>query len=371
MEASFLKPHTDFFEPRQRLKIKHHFDVGSIKKIVIRGIDPLGDMAIASSFFREVRRFFPNAHILNLASSHALQWMEHCPYVDETRVLSSNLPLRKTLRLAKELKQEQYDLAFLMSGNIHAAIFAFLAGIPNRIGYDSDGRGFLLTVKLHQEFHSRYRGEDNFDFLRALGFQPSGLYKRECWLTNNERAEAIKVYARNGIKPQQTLLGFNPFSKDPLRQWDGENWRAFLQTMKNQGCIPIAFVGPNESKKAKKLVSLWGHNDVIVIEETLLVTSAMLEFVDWVVAVDSGFMHMALAVGKPRVIGIYGLLPAVSSFPIFDSHHKSLLKEELFCAPCYMYRGSDKCFNDSQCMKALTSQDVFKAMHSMGFSGVK
>lgn len=358
IQEPFIKPSDDFFEPRQRLKIKKHFDVSQIKKIVIRGIDPLGDMAIGTAFFREVRDCFPNAHILNLVSEHASQWMKNSPYVDEVRVFSK----KEFWPAVKQLKAEQHDLIFLLTGNLRAALMAYFAGIPNRIGFDSDGRGALLTVQLHQELHSRYRAEDLFDQLRALGFSPKEVFKRETWLSEQHHHGAAVAFEHYGIDSNVELMAFNPFARDDMRRWDGKNWQLLLNKLQQKNIQPVMFVGPNETEEANTLLASWQVKGVPVVEQDLLVTAAMLEQFKWVVGADSGFIHMALAVDKPHVIGIFGVMPPISCFPIHDKKHKAVIKNSLPCAPCYLYKGSDECFNELKCMRELTADEVLSAM---------
>src|SRR5260370_42553393 len=47
--------------------------------------------------------------------------------------------------LASELRKERFDCAILLQNAFEAALLARLAGIPRRIGYDRDGRGWPLT----------------------------------------------------------------------------------------------------------------------------------------------------------------------------------------------------------------------------------
>src|SRR5205823_576761 len=66
-------------------------------------------------------------------------------------------------RLARELAAERFDCAILLQNAFEAALLARLAGIPKRIGYDRDGRGWLLTdavavpkageIPRHQRFY--------------------------------------------------------------------------------------------------------------------------------------------------------------------------------------------------------------------------
>lgn len=69
---------------------------------------------------------------------------------------------------------------------MRTALMAFFGGIPNRTGYDTGGRGKLLTIQLHQAFQNRYRAENHFDLLRAIGFSPKLPFERECFLQWNK-----------------------------------------------------------------------------------------------------------------------------------------------------------------------------------------
>ena len=46
---------------------------------------------------------------------------------------------------ARALRARKFDTAILLQNAFEAAAIAYLAGIPERIGYARDGRGFLLT----------------------------------------------------------------------------------------------------------------------------------------------------------------------------------------------------------------------------------
>src|SRR5437867_503143 len=48
-------------------------------------------------------------------------------------------------RLATELRAQEFDVAVLLQNAFDAAWIVWRAGIPERIGYARDGRGFLLT----------------------------------------------------------------------------------------------------------------------------------------------------------------------------------------------------------------------------------
>ena len=65
-------------------------------------------------------------------------------------------------------------LAILLQNAIEAAIIALAAGIPLRAGYDSDGRGLLLThrVQRTEEIKKVHQIDYYLEMVKALGCVP-------------------------------------------------------------------------------------------------------------------------------------------------------------------------------------------------------
>ncbi|GKT12661.1 MAG: heptosyltransferase II [Thiomicrorhabdus sp.] len=352
---SLIKPSLDFFEPNQRLTIKKHFDHQEIKRIMVIGIDQLGGLAMSSPFFRELRVAYPDAHIVNLVGNLTFGLMQNCPYVDEVWKFDK----KQSFKIAKRMKAEGFDLVFLAAGTFRVAMMSYLGKIPNRVGYDNDGTGRLLTVQLHQEFHSRYRPENMFDMLRAIGITPQGVFDREIWTNDSNQAYADNWAEKHNIA-QNKILAFNPYSTDPKRRWTDEGWIALLAGVRTLGIKPVMMVAPNEVDGAKALLEVWEISDIDVETHSVTNTAAIFERVNYVIGPESGFIHMALAVKKPHVIAFFNILPPVSTFPVDDPHHSALVEESLDCYPCYLYKFKDQCPNDLKCMSQLKAERVLK-----------
>jgi len=353
-----IKPSLDFFEPHQRLNIKKHFDVEKVSKIFVHGIDQLGGLMFSSPFFRELRRAFPNAHIVNMVGSLTYPIMKNCPYIDEVWLFNKS----ESWATMKKIKAEGFDLAFLATGTLRSALMVYLAGVPNRVGYDNDGTGPLLTVQMHQEFHSRYSPENMFDYLRAIGITPQGVFDREVWVSDEDKAYAKSWFESNSTG--QKIFAFNPFSTDSKRRWTDSGWKETLTHIIARGIKPVMLVGKNEVGQGEQLLDAWGVSGIDVQSHSVTQTAAILNYVDFVVGPDSGFIHMALAVNKPHVIGLFNVVPPISSFPIHDSRHIAIIEDTLDCCPCYFYKAKDVCPNELKCMTSLKAEKVLAAIDS-------
>ena len=80
---------------------------------------------------------FPHAHLAVLAKP----WVADL-YARETAIDSRDPVYRRTRReFAARLRAERFDAAILLQNAFDAALVAWMAGIPVRIGYNRDGRG--------------------------------------------------------------------------------------------------------------------------------------------------------------------------------------------------------------------------------------
>ena len=352
-----IKVDASFLEPNQRLNIKKDFDIKQVNRILVQGIDQLGGLAMSTPFFRELRMAFPNAFIVNLVGPLTLGLMQNCPYIDEAWLFNK----KESFKLIKKVREAKFDITFLASGTLRTALISFLAGIPNRVGYDEDGTAPLLTVQLHQQFSSRYRPENIFDMLRAVGVSPNNIYERENWFSQQDQQYAENWNKENRQLGKKIFL-FNPFSTDPKRRWTNQGWTKLLQALQELNVLPIMMVAPNEVVEAKKLLKTWSQESIAVQSYSVTKTAAILAQVDIVMGPESGFVHLALGANKPNVVAIFNVLPVRSTFPVGDARHIGLIKNDLSCAPCYLYRSRDVCPYDLRCMKELGADTVLDAI---------
>ncbi|MBU3954575.1 MAG: glycosyltransferase family 9 protein, partial [Proteobacteria bacterium] len=117
-------------------------------RILIRAANWVGDAIMTTPVIRGVRKNYPNACITVLAKPWVVPVYANNPYVDDIMVYE-NLGRHRmgigTLRLAGDIRHRRFDLAILMQNAFEAALLAFLARIPERLGYDTDGRSLLLN----------------------------------------------------------------------------------------------------------------------------------------------------------------------------------------------------------------------------------
>jgi heptosyltransferase-2 len=117
--------------------------------------------------------------------------------------------------LAARLRPSKFDMAILLPNSFKTALIAKMAGIDRIVGYERDGRGFLLTDKLlavkdrgkfiPTPIVKYYLGAAHY-----LGSTHRDL-KLQLFVTESERRDAEEILARAGVEPGTSpLIILNP-----------------------------------------------------------------------------------------------------------------------------------------------------------------
>ena len=336
----------------------HHFN--NIKRILIRSTNWVGDAILTTPALRAVRKNFPDAKISLLAKPWVEPVFYHNPSVDI--LLRYDEKGRHggwigKVRLAKDLRQGKYDLAVLFQNAFEAALISFLAGIPNRLGYSTDGRRFLLTYPVRRNPAFK-RFHETAYYLGIL--QGAGLVAERTKLTlvisKKERRWAEKTvteHRENGKKP---IVGISPGATfGSAKRWYPERY-AMLCDKIYEFCQAhiLIFGGSKERAIGNDMARLMKYPATNLCGATnLRQAMALIERCQLFVTNDSGLMHVAAALDIP-LIAIFGSTNPTTTGPLGPS--SNTVRVPVSCSPCL----KPECPTDHQCMKAITVDMVYR-----------
>src|SRR5262249_46870476 len=118
-----------------------------------------------------IRGSFPAAEIVVLARPWVADLYAGETSIDRVIRYDAGRGLRgweAKWKLAGELRKERFDCAILLQNAFEAALLVRLAGIPRRIGYDRDGRGWLLTDAVAVPKRGEIPRHERFYYLELL-----------------------------------------------------------------------------------------------------------------------------------------------------------------------------------------------------------
>ncbi len=137
------------------------------KNILVRATNWVGDAVMSLPALRALRERFPGAQISILAKPWVADLYRREPFCDRL-IPYSTTGLASKWTAARELRSFQFDCAILLQNAFEAAAIAYLARIPERIGYARDGRSFLLTRPIPVPRNGEIPRHERFYYLELL-----------------------------------------------------------------------------------------------------------------------------------------------------------------------------------------------------------
>jgi len=349
-------------------KVSTHQSIhkADINRILIRTTNWVGDMVMTVPAIEAVRENFPESTVAVAARPWVIPLLENHPAVDQV------IPLMKKkgsvsraveiIRMARLIRGMGFDLAVLFQNAFEAALLAWLGGIRFRLGYDTDGRRFLLShaVTRNQGVSGLHQVEYYLSMLRAMGWEAESRDPR-LFVAEKDQAAIRSLLSSKGIGQDHFLLGLSPGAVfGPAKRWPAERfavigdwacdrWGAKIVVMGSQGEMDICSA-VSESMK---------HNPVNLCGRTTLGEAmALIERCQFFVTNDSGLMHIAAALNVPMVV-IFGSTDPVATGP--RSEKARIVQEPVDCAPCL----KPKCPTDYRCMLGIEPDEVWREMESL------
>jgi heptosyltransferase-2 len=351
------------------------FDPGSVRTLLIRGTNWVGDSILSLPALKRARLEFPHAKITLLVLPWVAGIYEGCTAVDEIWLYDRKGLYRGLfgkMRLIRELRQRQFDAALLFQNAFEAAMLTRLAGIPVRAGYDRDGRGWLLSHKVAvdprvSELHQTYYYLDLLEQLvggprTAQGLEPkptsqfAAVAMPDITLAvSPARKHAARTRLQSqGVDFNRTVVGVNPGAfYGSAKRWLSERYATVLDRLIDERQVSVVIFGsPNEVAIAEAIYSGMRNRPVILSGRTeLSEVIAMIACCDLFLTNDSGPMHLAAALRVP-MLAIFGSTDEIATGPM--SPVALVLNKRVECSPCLLR----ECPIDHRCMTRITAEEV-------------
>ena len=316
--------------------------------ILIRLPNWVGDIMMALPALGALRAAFPDERLVGMVRSQYAELAERISYLDEV-ILA---PPRKgagrslsALTIIRDLRRAGLESAVLLAPSFEAALTARLAGIPVRVGHDTDHRKALLTNPV--AVRDAHRVDNFLDVVGELGATAGHWDGREdgrgdgsgkgrgLVLTDVDRAYVDRLFegAGSDFDPDARPVFVNPAAAKTPRAWASDRFRGLVDgLLERYPDVPVLVHDHPPFKVPKG----WPERRSVrlVRGASLPELAAAMERCALYVGNDSGPMHIAAALGIPTV-GIYG-----SSSPRRTSPRSpngalhTVVSADFECSPC-------------------------------------
>jgi len=341
-----------------------------IDRMLIRGTNWIGDVVMTLPAVAAIRKTWPGANISVLAKPWVSEIYRLSPDVDQVIVFQEpgrHAGVMGKLRLAGELREKRFDCAILLQNAIEAAIIARLAGIALCAGYNSDGRGLLLTHSVQRTRAVRQVHQIDYylEMVRALGCTPA---KRsiQLYLGIDYDGVAKKLFKEYSIGPGRTLIGLAPGAAyGPAKKWFPERFASVVDRLIDDTGAQAILFGSGGDKESTAAVARSARHSLIDIagKTNLKEAIALISRCGLFLSNDSGLMHVAGALGIPTV-AIFGSTNPVTTSPVGEK--SIVIHRDVPCSPCL----KPICPTDFRCMDLIGAEEVYGAARML-LKGVK
>ena len=322
---------------------------------------PMGDAILCTPALRAIRKHFKTCKITFLATDMIRSVLSPCSFNDKWLELNDNNPFA----IAKKLKEHKFLYAILFKNSFASALAVYLAGIPWRIGYVREWRGFFLTEKLYplRLRNGKFKPASMVEYYLAIALW-LGCRTTERnleLLIDPEEKHRLSDKLPQVLKPDGPLVVIVPGGAfGPSKCWSSLN---FSQTagrlITKYNATVVISIAPEsvETQIAKEICSSSKHKLINLGETPLSLgeLKALFSIADLVISNDTGPRHIAIALGR-KLVTLFG-----PNDPIWtDTNYENEIQiiGNVHCAPC----SKSKC-NKSEhlCMESISVEMVCEA----------
>ena len=342
-------------------------DRKTIKRILVRGPNWLGDAVMCEPALRGLRKLFPDAQIALLVKPAVADLFAGHPAL--TRVLTYDTKGRHAglsgkWALAGQLRRQGFDLAVLFQNAFEAAFLTFLAGVPRRYGYATDGRSLLLSdpVAAPDRRTLVHQVRYYWDLLKPLGLTGDPSAPELVVFPEEEQAMAGR-FAQGGLTATDVVVGINPGSTyGGAKRWLPERFAEVTERLcrtiresREQQVSVVIFGAKGEERLGREIAARLSSRSLVLSGATTIrELMAALKRCAMLLTNDTGPMHIASAFQVP-IVAIFGPTDWRATSPFGSAH--VIVRQPVDCAPCLLR----ECPIDHRCMTRVSVDQVYDA----------
>ena len=345
------------------------------RKILVVQPSWVGDAVMATPTLRAIRELYPDAHVSYLMRRYVKPVYAGMPWADQLITYRTGKTKAKAgkgqfFELAGRLRAAKFDLAVLLPNSFKSALVCKMAGIPRVVGYERDGRGFLLTDKLlpvkdKGKFVPSPIVKYYLGLAHYLG-SPHRDLRLQLFVTEGERREAREVLARSGIDPDadrpadrggRPMIVLNPGAAfGAAKCWKAEYFAELADRFVDDlGATVLLSAAPKERAIVETIKRQMRHAPVDLSNKGMTLGSLkeIVRRCDLMVTNDTGPRHIAAAFDVP-VVTVFG--PTHPEWTEIYYAKERQVAVKVFCGPCQ----KKTCPLDHRCMVRVTPGMVYE-----------
>ena len=340
-------------------------------KILLIRLSSIGDIVLATSVLKPLRKRFPESEISMMVLSPFLPLLQGNPYLSRIIPFEAGQTflsdLLNLIQFILALRRENFTLVIDLHRNFRSTLLMLFCRGEKKIGYSKE----VWKRRAMVFFKKRWKGTHTVEkYLKVL--EPLGISTNHAeptiHLSMEERSWAenfLNSKFTNHQLPITNLVGMVPGARWATKRWNPSGFAALGDRLAKELKARVILLGDSQDIEVARMVAESMKEEVrnFVGKTTLRELAALLEQCHLVLTNDSGPLHIASALGKPVVV-LFGPTVEEFGFTPYGGEQTSLsvtLSKDLPCRPCSLH-GSERCpLGHHNCMNLITPDEVFHA----------
>jgi heptosyltransferase I len=276
------------------------------REILIVMMSALGDVVHVLPVVCALKRHDPGCRITWVLQPAGASLVRGHPGVDDIVIFDRRRGWRAFLDVRRELRARRFDLLLGLQTYFKAGLVSWLSGVPVRLGFDRARARDLNTLFCNVQIPARpeqHVQDQYFEFLGALGVPAEPV---EWQLGPWPEERAWQDGFRAGLeRPAASLVIATSNSE---KDWVPERWAEVVDLLwERHGLQPVLVGGRSERELAieRVIAERARHRPVSTLGVPLRQLIGVLDASALVISLDTGPLHMAVALDRP-VISLLG-----------------------------------------------------------------
>lgn len=322
--------------------------------ILIRAPNWLGDTIMALPALHALRRAFAEARITLVGRWASM--LERQGVADVLLDYPRESGDRR--RLARSLRAAPSDLAVLLPNSLESALTAWRWRARRRLGFDTDGRGLLLTDPVPRPEPRRHQVDEYLALARAAGADGVEREPRfDVPSSPEEETQVEHVLVGAGVPADRPLVGLHLGAAGGVAKlWPADRYAALVGSVSQAGLTPVLLGGPADADRAEQVATAAHPRPASLVGmDRPALLPWLLARLGCLVSGDTGVAHLAAALGVPSVT-LFG--PTAPALTAPRGRRARVVIGQAPCAPCFL----SACPIEHVCLESIAVETVARAV---------
>ena len=296
-------------------------------KILIVGPSWVGDAVMAQTLYKLIKDSNKDAQIEVLSPNWSMPILERMEEVSRPIISPFNhgeLKIKARFDFGKQLREEGYERAIVMTNSLKSSLIPFFAKIPVRTGWLGEMRiGLINDLRAKEmsnyplmiEQFAKLSVNPNEDLKKSLPYPSLRVDSR------NLKEQLVKL----GINSEKPSIAICPGAEfGPAKRWPSNYYAEVCNEYLSNSWNVLVFGSLNDEITGNSIQGgidkeLSDHFFNLIGKTSLIDVIDLLSHCKKVVTNDSGLMHIAAAVDTP-LVAVYGPSSPQFTPPLIDNH---------------------------------------------------